>query len=171
MPRAAKAARVCGPTPASANDDNVSPDPLQGRICRDDQDTVTVTAREDPSERAGRSRPRHSVYRVPRMSVSRPTGTSWSRYAPRQDEWDERHGRQVRTDRLRGPQQRDLGGADGRVGGLGRPLADRQDRLSVDRPRHWARDARDLDRAADPARKDSCLTARPALRPRADVGL
>jgi hypothetical protein len=31
-----------------------SPDPLQGRICRDDQDTVTVTAREDPSERAGK---------------------------------------------------------------------------------------------------------------------
>jgi len=41
-----------------------SPDPLQGRICRDDQDTVTVTAREDPSERAGKSRPRNTVYRV-----------------------------------------------------------------------------------------------------------
>jgi hypothetical protein len=41
-----------------------SPDPLQGRICRDDQDTVTVTAREDPSERAGRSRPMNPVYVV-----------------------------------------------------------------------------------------------------------
>src|SRR5260370_42661650 len=31
-----------------------SPDPLHGRIWRDDQDTVTVDGREDPSERAGR---------------------------------------------------------------------------------------------------------------------
>src|SRR5712692_3202960 len=31
-----------------------SPDPLYGRIWRDDQDTVTVDGREDPSERAGR---------------------------------------------------------------------------------------------------------------------
>jgi len=30
-----------------------SPDPLYGRIWRDDQDTVTVDGREDPSERAG----------------------------------------------------------------------------------------------------------------------
>jgi hypothetical protein len=46
-----------------------SPDPLQGRICRDDQDTVTVTAREDPSERAGEGRPRSSVYRFARIVV------------------------------------------------------------------------------------------------------
>ena len=31
-----------------------SPDPLYGRIWRDDQDTVTVDGREDPSERADR---------------------------------------------------------------------------------------------------------------------
>ncbi len=31
-----------------------SPDPLYGRIWRDDQDTVTLDGREDPSERAGR---------------------------------------------------------------------------------------------------------------------
>jgi len=37
----------------------IAPDPLHVRIWRDDQDTVTVTAREDPSERAGKRRPRY----------------------------------------------------------------------------------------------------------------
>src|SRR5712692_9858313 len=71
MPRAAKAARVCGRTPASAKDCNASPDPLQGRRWRDDQDTVTVDGREDPSERAddvGRGSP---VYAIGSRAIGR----------------------------------------------------------------------------------------------------
>jgi hypothetical protein len=51
-----------------------SPDPSLGSyLNRDDQDTVTVTAREDPSGAGQQCRPRRTVYEIgtPRVFRSR----------------------------------------------------------------------------------------------------
>src|SRR6202011_752688 len=74
MPRAARAARVCGRTPASANDCNVAPDPLQGRMWRGDQDTVTTTG-----ERTRASGPPKIGRGAQCTGLARPPSVCWPR--------------------------------------------------------------------------------------------